>query len=103
MSQLIDFGRVTGFQWDRGNERKNADRHGVSQSEAEQVFANYHLLVVSDTRHSQSETRFHALGITATRRRLHITFTMRERGTVIRVISARDMSRRERIQYEQAA
>lgn len=103
MPQLIDFGRVTGFQWDRGNERKNDDRHGVSQSEAEQVFANYPLLVVRDTRHSWSETRFHALGITAAGRRRHITFTMRERGVAIRVRSARDMSRRERIRYEQAA
>jgi len=102
MSQLIDLSRVTGFQWDWGNERKNAERHGVSQSESEQVFANLPFQVFEDTLHSQSETRFHAFGITAAGRRLHVTFTMREHGTVIRIISARDMNRRERMQYEQA-
>lgn len=99
---MLDLGRVTGFQWDRGNDRKNAERHGVSQSEAEQVFANRPLLISNDTRHSQFESRFHALGVTATGRRLHITFTMREHGTAIRVISARDMNQNERIRYGQA-
>ena len=99
---MIDFSRVMGYQWDRGNERKNFDQHGVSQAEAEQVFANRPLLVVKDTRHSQSEARFHALGVTTAGRRLHITFTLRECGSAIRVISARDMSRRERTHYERA-
>ena len=99
---MIDFSRVTGYQWDQGNERKNADRHGVSQGEAEQVFANRPLLVVKDTHHSHSETRFHALGVTMAGLRLHITFTLRECGSAIRVISARDMSRRERTHYERA-
>ena len=52
--------------------------------------------------HSQSETRYHALGRTIEGRRLHITFTLREGGKLIRVISARDMSRKERNYYEQA-
>ena len=99
---MIDLTKIAGFQWDRGNDRKNADRHGVSQSEAEQVFANRPILISNDTRHSQFESRFHALGVTATGRRLHITFTLRERGTAIRVISARDMNRNERIRYERA-
>lgn len=99
---MIDLGKVAGFQWDRGNDRKNAERHGVSKSEAEQVFANRPILISSDTRHSQIESRFHALGVTAAGRRLHITFTMREHGAAIRVISARDMNRNERIRYGQA-
>ena len=99
---MIDLSKIAGFQWDRGNDRKNADRHGVSQSEAEQVFANRPILISNDTRHSQFESRFHALGVTATGRRLHITFTLREGGTAIRVISARDMNRNERIRYERA-
>ena len=99
---MINSSKIAGFQWDRGNDRKNAERHGVSQSEAEQVFANRPILISNDTRHSQFEPRFHALGVTATRRRLHITFTLRGHGTVIRVISARDMNRNERIRYEQS-
>jgi len=98
---MVDFDAVTGFQWDQGNERKNADKHGVSQSDAEQVFFNEPILVVADTGHSRAEPRFHALGSTDTGRRLHVTFTLREDDSKIRVISARDMHRKERMRYEQ--
>lgn len=98
---MIDFDAVTGFQWDRGNARKNADKHGVSQSEAEQVFFNEPLLVVEDAEHSRAEPRFHALGSTDTGRCLHVTFTLREGDSKIRVISARDMHRKERMHYDQ--
>lgn len=98
---MIDFDRVIGFQWDRGNARKSEDKHGVGQSEAEQVFFNEPLLVLADPVHSRSEQRFHALGATDAGRRLHVTFTLREGGSRIRVISARDMHRKERQRYEQ--
>ncbi len=98
---MIDFSRVTGFQWDNGNARKNADSHDISQHEAEQVFSSRPLLVVDDTARSQQEHRLNAFGVTATGRRLHVTFTMRNERTLIRIISARDMSRRERNRYEQ--
>jgi hypothetical protein len=91
----------TGFDWDEGNARKN-EKHGVSKSEVEQVFLNAPLLVADDAKHSQREPRFHALGQTDQKRRLHVTFTERENGTLIRPISARDMSRKERAVYEQA-
>ena len=99
--ETIDLDRVVGFQWDLGNSRKSADKHGVSQAEAEQVFANEPLLFLRDSDHSRSEPRFHALGITQVGRRLHVTFTLREANTLIRVISARAMSRKERTRYEQ--
>lgn len=60
------------------------------------------LLVLDDSKHSQAEARFHALGVTDDERPLHITFTLRQNGTLIRVISARDMHRKERAIYEQA-
>ena len=97
---MIDFDRVSGFQWDQGNARKSADRHGVTQAEVEEVFVNQSFLLGRDTGHSQSEPRFHALGVTQAGRRLHVTFTLREAGALIRVISARDMSRKERTRYE---
>lgn len=100
---MIDLGKVTGFQWDDGNARKSADKHGVSQFEAEQVFFSDPLLIVSDEVHSRREPRFHALGATAAGRRLHVTFTLREGNTRIRVISARDMHRKERAIYDQEA
>ena len=98
---MIDFSTIVGFEWGSGNERKN-DKHGVSMAEAEQVFFNAPLLLMDDVGHSQSETRCHALGITDDGRRLHITFTLRRSGELIRVISARNMHRKERSVYEQA-
>lgn len=98
---MIDWERITGFDWDEGNARKNAEKHDVSQAEAEQIFFNEPLLMVPDQRHSAVEQRVHALGRTDDGRLLHITFTLRDSETRIRVISARDMSRKERGYYEQ--
>ena len=98
---MIDLSRITGFNWDEGNSRKN-DKHSVSMAEAEQIFFNAPLLVLDDVVHSQNELRPHALGVTDDGRRLHITFTLRQTGQFIRVISARDMHRKERAIYEQA-
>ena len=99
---MINWARVTGFDWDEGNSRKNVEKHGVGQSEAESIFFNEPLLILEDARHSQAEARFHALGETDDARQLHITFTLRQGGTLIRVISARAMHRKERAVYEQA-
>ena len=94
-----DFSLVEGFEWDEGNARKNADKHDVSQAEAEQVFFNEPLLVMDDVKHNQIEPRVHAMGKTESGRLLHVTFMLKNRGTQIRVISARDMSRKEREYY----
>jgi uncharacterized DUF497 family protein len=99
---MFDWTAVLGFEWDAGNARKSAEKHGVSQAEAEQVFFNRPLLVADDTGHSDRERRYHALGRTDVGRRLHITFTLRRSGTLVRVISARDMHRKERQAYAQA-
>lgn len=98
---MIDLDRIEGFDWDDGNSRKSADKHGVGQAEAEQVFLNEPLLLAEDMRHSRAEPRFHALGRTDAGRLVHVTFTLRHGGTKVRVISARDMSRKERTRYEQ--
>ncbi|MEQ1890626.1 MAG: BrnT family toxin [Alphaproteobacteria bacterium] len=98
---MIDLARIEGFDWDGGNQRKSADKHGVSQAEAEQVFFNSPLLLLEDIRHAMIEPRFHALGHTDDGRLLHITFTLREENHLIRVISARDMHRSERTRYAQ--
>lgn len=65
------------------------------------MFFNEPLLIVADDRHSQHEPRYHALGKTGEGRLLHIAFTLRQADTRIRVISARDMHRKERRAYEQ--
>ena len=99
---MTDLSKAIGFEWDEDNSRKN-EQHGVSMAEAEQVFFNSPLLILPDPRHSEAELRFHALGKTNEGRRLHITFTLRDAGQLIRVISARDMHRKERMIYEQAS
>ena len=100
---MIDWTRVVGFDWDAGNERKSVDKHGVRQTEAEQAFFNQPLLVLEDERHSADERRFHALGRTEVGRRLQITFTLPREGSLVRVISARDMSASERAIYDKSA
>ena len=90
----------TGFEWDAANVDKNWQRHEVSPGECEQVFFQRPIRIAPDREHSQSEPRYAALGQTAAGRLLTIVFTIR--GTLIRVISARAMSRRERKVYEQA-
>ena len=98
---MINWVQISGFDWDAGNSRKSKEKHGVSQSEAEEIFFN-RPLVLEDSRHSAAEPRYHALGMTDSHRYLHITFTLRAGETLIRVISARDMHRKERVIYEQA-
>jgi uncharacterized protein len=99
---MIDLDQIAGFDWDDGNSRKSADKHDVSQAEAESVFFNDPLIVVEDAKHSEAEPRLSALGKTVQNRLLHITFTLRQNGTMIRVISERDMHRNERKAYAQA-
>ena len=100
---MPDLSQIEGFEWDEGNSRKSIDKHAVSQTEAEQVFFNEPLLIVEDDRHSSYEIRLHALGQTDAGRLLHISFTLRGNGKLIRVISARAMHRKERLCYEQEA
>lgn len=97
---MIDFDAVVGFDWDAGNLGKNS-KHGVDNREAEEVFFNQPLLVTPDDIHSGDEIRWRALGRTDADRRLTIIFTLRKSGTLLRVISARDMHRKEEALYDQ--
>jgi uncharacterized DUF497 family protein len=89
-----------GFQWDEGNAEKNWFGHQVTRVEAEQVFFNRPLVVTEGEQRSEQVFRYYALGQTDTGRQLFIVFAIR--GELIRVISARPMSRRERRVYEHA-
>ena len=100
---MLDLSPITGFDWDDGNSLKSVDKHSVSQVEAEQVFADIRLLLADDVKHSQDEVRYHALGRTLENRLLHVTFTLRANRARVRVISARDMNRKERGLYEREA
>jgi uncharacterized protein len=95
-SDEILFG-CTRFQWDQGNDQKNYFKHGVTQAECEEVFFNSPLLVADDEEHSQSEPRYYVLGQTDASRLLFVVFTVCD--TALRVISARDMSSKEKRSY----
>ena len=99
---MIDLSKIIGFDWDGGNARKSQDKHGVTLAETEQLFFNEPLLFLLDEKHSEEEARYHAYGKTDDGRKLHIAFTLREDGVLIRVVSARDMHRKERATYEKA-
>jgi uncharacterized DUF497 family protein len=99
---MINLEQITGFEWDDGNARKSVDKHDGSPAEAESIFFNDPLVVVEDAKHSDRERRLNALGKTPQNRLLHVTFTLRQNGTTVRVISARDVHRKERNIYEQA-
>ena len=87
-----------GFEWDEGNATKNWKSHQVSQSESEQVFFNQPLIVAPDLTHSIDEDRYYLLGQTDFGRKLFVVFTIRKER--IRIISARDISKKERKVYE---
>lgn len=96
--QLVVRG-LEGFEWDAANWRKSELEHGVAASEAEEVLLADPLCQV-DTKHSGSEQRYVALGSTGDGRRLFVAFVIRRNR--VRVISARPMSRKERIIHEAA-
>ncbi len=98
-NEVIDFDSIVGFDWDEGNKQKNWEKHQVDFRECEEVFFNQPLLIHEDAQHSSQEKRFYVLGRSDIGRTLFLVCTLRH--NKIRVISARDQSKRERKIYEQ--
>jgi len=88
----------TGFDWDDANAAKIWSTHEVSPMECEQAFFNLPLVAANDERHSDAEARYYVLGQSDAGRRLFVVVTVRD--DLLRVISARPMSRKERKVYE---
>ena len=97
MPDITTVPEFDGFDWSGGNAEKNWERHQVTPLEAEQVFFNTPVLAGADVDHSQREKRFYALGQTDEGRELFVAFTLRAKR--LRVVSVRDMSRKERRVY----
>ena len=91
-------GLYEGFQWDIGNIDKNLIKHNVSNTECEEVFFNKPLIINLDENHLKEEVRYYILGKTNEDRKLFLVFTTRN--SLIRVISARDMNKKERTVYD---
>lgn len=85
------------FVWDKGNKDKNAKKHGVTNEESEQAFTQGRKFFVRDEDHSTDEDRFILWGETMDNRLLSIIFTIRSGN--VRIISARDMNKKERRAY----
>ncbi|HNY71786.1 MAG TPA: BrnT family toxin [Syntrophorhabdus sp.] len=90
--------KCTGFEWDKNNSEKIRTKHGVAPVECEQVFFNIPVVVGNDEKHSKTENRFYVLGQTDSGRFLFLVFTVSN--DKLRVISARDMNRKERRVYQ---
>lgn len=89
--------RCIGFEWDDWNTAKNWDRHRVTPEEAENIFFHEPMLLRGDPGHSRGEIRYQAMGETRAGRRLIVIFTIRKK--LIRVISVRDLNRKEDEEY----
>lgn len=96
----LDFSNITGFDWDKGNFQKNWIKHQVAQTEIEELFFNEPLLLFDDKSHSTTEVRWKILGKTNSNRHVLVIFTIRNQK--IRPISARDMSKKEKMLYEES-
>lgn len=95
-SSKLDFSKLTGFEWDRGN-LDHIKKHNVGFEECEKVFVNIPLFVNKDDRHSQVEKRFRVYGRTDINRSLCLVVVVRKNR--IRVISARDQNKKERAEF----
>ena len=89
--------KCTGFQWDKHNSEKIKTKHDVTPVECEQVFFNLPFITGDDEKHSETESRFYVLGQTDAGGLLFLVFTVRK--DKLRVISARDMKKKERRVY----
>lgn len=95
----FDFSKIEGFDWDKGNV-EHIKKHDVKTEECEEVFFNKPFILSKDEAHSQAEERFRVYGRTNNKRQLFIIFTIR--GNKFRVISARNQSKKERIEFIKA-
>ena len=100
MNKQPDFNKLRSFDWDESNINKNKEKHKVEYRECEEIFSNKPLVFIEDKQHSQSENRWGALGKTNRGRQLAVYFTIRR--DKIRIISARDQGKKDKLAYKLA-
>ncbi len=88
------------IEWDEPKNRANQRKHGVSFAEAETAFFDDLAILIEDHDPEEPEERFILLGMSAGLRTLVVCHCYREKGEVIRIISARRANRSERVDYE---
>ncbi|MBI3290070.1 BrnT family toxin [Candidatus Microgenomates bacterium] len=98
MAASFDFSKTTGFEWDKAN-IEHIKKHDINYRECEEAILSEPLITNNDETHSQIEERFRAYGKTNNKRLILIIFTIRN--NKIRVVSARDQSRKERKEFQE--
>ena len=92
------------FHWDKTKAAENLKKHGISFSEASEVFSDPLHISVLDVRFDKLEERWISIGMTAKGKLIvvgHLYSITREQGKeTIRIITAREATRKEREQYE---
>ena len=86
------------FEWDEEKAAANVKRHGVSFEDATTVWDDYFNIELFDHTHSEAENRFLMIGESNEHKLLIISFTERENN--VRIISARELTPKERREYE---
>lgn len=87
------------FTWDKAKNRLNKKKHGVSFEEAKSVFLDEHARLIGDPDHSDSEDRFVLLGMSTKLRFLVVVHVYRESNELIRIVSARKATTKEKKFY----
>ena len=95
---MLNFSRLKGFDWNKWNVDKNWIKHKVSIKECEEIFFDKSKKILNDLLHSSREKRYIILGKTLKKRLLYAVFTVRR--NKIRIISARDINKKEIKLYE---
>jgi uncharacterized protein len=88
------------FEWDERKARSNEQKHGVSFEEAVSAFYDENARVIYDPEHSIKEDRYILLGMSDSLRLLLVCHLYQESEEVIRIISARKATKKERQQYQ---
>ena len=91
------------FEWDEQKNRENQRKHGVSFAEAQTVFFDENAVEFYDDKHSEREDRFFLLGISTKLKVLLVCHCLRKNGSIIRIISARKATKKERGLYPKGA
>lgn len=89
------------FEWHEGKNSSNFRKHGVWFEEAQTVWADSGSIEFYDPEHSEAEDRFIRIGYSSASRMLLVVFCEREQNCVIRIIGARNVTPKERKQYEE--
>jgi len=100
---MVNFPKPLAFDWDQGNREKSLRKHAVDVLECEEAFHDNERVVFRDERHSHREDRYILLGQAKNRRLLYVVFTLRNQGTLVRVISARSVNKKENPLYEKTS